>query len=92
MNFQKHVMAAGTWAVKNRQPSRNGFYSLLQQPIQEVPEGLPVPLWLGCLAFRHKRSHCVKCAKFGSPASLLLVQERASLEVARAALQLLTSS
>lgn len=48
---------AGLWG--NRQLSRNGFYSLLEQPIQEVLEGLPMPLWLGCLVFRHMWASCV---------------------------------
>lgn len=43
----------------NRQPSRNGFYSLLEQPIQEVLEGLPLLLGLGCLVFRHMWASCV---------------------------------
>ena len=44
MNFQKHVMAAEGWALRKLAASRNGFYSSLEQPTQEVLEGL---LWLG---------------------------------------------
>lgn len=50
------------------QPSRAGFYSL---PIQEVLEGLPMPLGIGCSVYT---CECNR-ATFGGPVLPLLVHK-----------------